>query len=495
MTIPFVLLETVNKEYRVLKTLRNAPEAHIRKLAHTLQLYTPGDESVSRFRFSALSRYPGVSIDEHISNLLSCFNASMPISGPLPAILGEALELIYEIKPSIDNPPLMTDLVEAVDRVLSEKGYSKETNSDIRAALEVRIGTLIRGSVGKVLQCRENIPSIDDLVKSQSIIEFDHFSSDQSCLVILFLLTSLREYFKTVPWNSKKPRFIIIIEEAHNVVGKTDGAVPNADFANPKAFAAEYICRMLVELRALGVSIIIVDQHPSKVAPEVIKSTGIKLALQQIARDDREDLGAAMSCTQYQVEELARLGVGKAFLMTKGYHLPRNIQTVKIADEANDSASVAGKLILNHIKDDDWFRNNFLKRTECELVQLSEAMDTFDDQRLLLIQKLAGYLSEHTRTMAKNNKKNKITVLSALYKKALILKHDLLKLYTTFTHDKYTRLFGSDEHLIIQSDPFIQELRIKITNRFESITQDINKTVDIIDALIAKCKKTLQSGG
>jgi len=323
--IPFLVFESVKTEYRILKTFRTHPDQWVRKLADEIEIYTPGNENVSPFRINPLDPAPRISGEEHSDNVLACFLAAMPLPGPLFPILGEALERVYEEHPEREKPPIMADLMEAAERVLAEKGYSPETNSDIRAALNARLGVLTRRTIGRVFQCRRSIPSIDHLMKVPAIIELDRLPRDQACLLTLFILTGIREYLKTASRANRTPRYIIIIEEAHNIVGSAGEAHASADVADPKAFAAEYVCRMLAEVRALGVGMIIVDQLPSAVAPEVIKNTATKVTLRQQDKNEREVLGASMLMDPMENEDLGRLKVGEAFIIAEGYHKPRRI--------------------------------------------------------------------------------------------------------------------------------------------------------------------------
>jgi len=71
---------------------------------------------------------------------------------------------------------------------------------------------------------------------------------------------------------------------------------------------------MLAELRALGEGMVIADQLPSTVAPQVVKNTGTKLAHRLVSNEDREDLGGAMLMGDTEIEELTRLGPGKAVI-------------------------------------------------------------------------------------------------------------------------------------------------------------------------------------
>jgi DNA helicase HerA-like ATPase len=196
--------------------------------------------------------------------------------------------------------------------------------------LEVRLGSLTRLGIGKVLQCRRSIPSIEHLFKVPAVIELDCLPPEQACLLTLFLLSSIREHLKTAPKPSMVPRYVIIIEEAHNIVARDTNAAPSPDVADPKVFSAEAVSRALIEFRGLGVSLVIIDQSPSKIAPDVIKATTTKLAFRLVQEEDREVLGASMLFEKLEFEEIARLLPGEAFLFTEGFYKPRRIRTVNL---------------------------------------------------------------------------------------------------------------------------------------------------------------------
>ena len=67
------------------------------------------------------------------------------------------------------------------------------------------------------------------------------------------------------------------MEEAHNLIA-AESQVDDPQNSNPKVAATAYIVKMLAEVRALREGIIIADQLPTAMAPEVIKNTNIKLA-------------------------------------------------------------------------------------------------------------------------------------------------------------------------------------------------------------------------
>jgi hypothetical protein len=490
-SIPFLVLECVKTEYRILKTLRNHPDEKIRRLAETLEIYTPGNETISPYRLSPFWHKPSISIDEHIDSILASFMGAMPLSGPLPALLGEALELVYEKHPDPNDPPLMVDLVAAAHEVLDEKGYSPETHSDIKSALEVRLGVLVRRNIGKVFQCHKSIPSIDHLMKVPAIIELDRLAQDPKCLLTLFLLSSIREYLKTAPKTGNFPRYVIIIEEAHNIVSRNSQASPSPDIADPKALATETICRMLLEFRGLGVGVVIVDQHPTLVAPEVIKATTSKLAFTQVDQRDRDELGASMLFGPMEIEEIARIAPGEAFFFTEGYHKPRRVKTPNLHELFDFDTDVLNEKLLPYIKNDNWYKNAALERIISELTELRQRMDRFDDERIGIIQELVGLLSRQPQILVQAKREERNNTLAVLIREANSLKRRLLSSYRSFVRNSYTRYLTPKKGLQIQG-PMIQDMKDDLTNRFESIINpDVRKSRDIINEFIERCKTAM----
>ncbi|MDY6838833.1 MAG: ATP-binding protein [Thermodesulfobacteriota bacterium] len=489
--IPFLIIEPVKTEYRILKTLRNEEDKNARGLAKALELYTPGDERISPFRLNRLSPQPGMSLEEHIENTLACFLAAMPVSGPLPALLREALERVYEEYPDPDNPPIIADLVASTEKVLAEKAYSPETSSDIRAALEVRIGILTHGNVGKIFQCRKSIPSIDHLMKVPAIVELDRLHPEWSCLLTFFLLTGIREYLRTVPKADNEPRYVIIIEEAHNIVGRTSQAAVSPDVADPRAFASEYVCRMLAELRALGVGIVIVDTLPSAVAPEVIKNTTTKIAFRQVAKEDREELGASMLLNELEMEEMARLNVGEAFIFTEGYHRPRRIRTVNLYEQFDFTTDTMNENILPYVQDDAWFCQAESERLISELTQLREDMDHFDDQRFEIAKDLAILLARFPALLAQTAGDKNPTVMEQLKHETHGLRRRLLFSYRSFLRRSYKK-YLVPAGLCERQAPTVREMREHLVDRFESfVKKDIQEVLGILGTFLRRLETSM----
>ncbi|MBT3193969.1 MAG: ATP-binding protein [Verrucomicrobia bacterium] len=329
--VPLLMIECAKTEMRALKRHCNHKDPAVRRLARGMHIYTPGNEMLSPLRHSLLEVGPGMSVAGKIDSLSKCFEAAMPMGGPLSSILIEALEDTYDSAKSLDRSPSIEDLMRAARAAVRRKQYSSSTSSDLEAALETRLGRLTRGAIGPVFRCSRSLPAIDDIFHSYTAIELEWFDDSYcSCLFTLSLLTQLRAALRSMPPAKTVPRLVVFISEAHRILGRSSGAAPSEDNPDPKAYVVETLCQMLAELRALGVGVVISDQTPSALAPEVINLTGTKLAFQLVANADREAIGGAMLFGQDEYDNIARLRTGEAYLFTKGYYAPRLIKTINI---------------------------------------------------------------------------------------------------------------------------------------------------------------------
>ena len=149
-------------------------------------------------------------------------------------------------------------------------------------------------------------------IKKPIIIELESLGEGPANFVTLLLCTLIRETLKADPLKEKekKIRHVIFIEEAHNLIAQK--AQVDAEDSNPKIAATAFIVKMLAEVRALREGIIIADQLPTAMAPEVIKNTNIKLVHRLTSGDDRELVGSTMSASPLQMENMATYLPGQA---------------------------------------------------------------------------------------------------------------------------------------------------------------------------------------
>jgi hypothetical protein len=194
--IPFLVIAPIKRDFRLLIALREHPDQFVRELARILEVYTPGNDSLSPYRFNPLKIIEGISQDEHSYNFHSCLMAAMPFSGPLVPLLAESIEDTYVCFKGRNRWPVIADLIESVDRVMTRAKYVGELDANLRAAIELRIRSLGRGSIGRVLSCSESTPTLEHLMQTPTVIEMEGLPREQASLLTLFILTGVREYAK-----------------------------------------------------------------------------------------------------------------------------------------------------------------------------------------------------------------------------------------------------------------------------------------------------------
>ena len=92
--------------------------------------------------------------------------------------------------------------------------------------------------------------------------------------------------------------------------------------ANPKSAATSYIVKMLAEVRALREGIVIADQLPTSMAPEILKNTTLKITHRITSEDDRNLIGSSMSASNVQLEELSTYLPGETLVYYEGLLKP-----------------------------------------------------------------------------------------------------------------------------------------------------------------------------
>jgi Helicase HerA, central domain len=324
--INFVICDPAKRDYRFLKTLALDNDPAMQARLGNLRLFTVGNERVCPLRLAPFAMEPGESPDDRAEHLFAWLQGSLAMEAPLPEILRRTLyRTIYR---AVDTgiTPTMRDFAGEARRIFDGMGYSGEVRDNLRSALDTRLTTLTQGHLGRLLQCSEAVPGIGDLLRSQSVIEIDNLVSDSIGVSMLLLLMTIHQHIRYNPLPGQGLRFCLIFEEAHNVIGSTKEAEPSGDVVSPEAFASEYVSRMVAELRAYGVGVIIVDQKAS-LSPAVLREARTKFAFSLVEKEERDSIADAMLLDELGREELARLAPGQGFLFTQGYYRPELIQT------------------------------------------------------------------------------------------------------------------------------------------------------------------------
>ncbi|WP_339284448.1 ATP-binding protein [Paenibacillus sp. FSL R5-0486] len=314
---PFLVMEPAKTEYKYLDTA-----------IPMLKRYILGIEGAFSLKINPFAFPEHIHIQTHLDHLKSVFIAAFPMYGPMPYILETAFYDIYrrtgwdfisgrnihESGLHRDQLfPTLEDLNGAIDFAIEAAGYSVELSSDLRGALKVRIGSLLSGAKGNILNCRSGI-SMKELLQTPTIIELEHIGDDQEKVFLMgLLLISIYEYYVSEGLHSEDLQHLLVIEEAHRLLTNVQVS-GNQEQADMKGKAVETFNNMLSEIRTYGQGMLIADQIPNKLSQDVIKNTNLKIAHRLFAKDDRQVIGDSIGLQENEMEELIRLKQGEAVI-------------------------------------------------------------------------------------------------------------------------------------------------------------------------------------
>ena len=331
--IPFLVLEPAKQEYRALTQIQGMED---------LMVFSPGADTYFPLHINPFEFPVGLTLAEHIANLNAVFAGAFELPPPSPHFIDTCIEKVYvdkgwnvnERNDGTREYPTLQELYNSLEIAVKESHYQGETLGNLQSVLEVRIGSLLKREIGNVYNVRHSIIPPEMWLERPIIIELEALGEGPANFMSLLISTLIREVLKikkvsgqkidpdTAQVGEKKEvQHIIFYEEAHNLIGPITES-PDGMSVNPKISATKYLVKMLAEVRALGEGIVIADQLPTVMAPEVLKNTGLKIGHRITAQDDRGLLGSTMSASADQLEEQGTFGTGEALIFYEGLLKP-----------------------------------------------------------------------------------------------------------------------------------------------------------------------------
>lgn len=314
--IPFLVIEPAKNEYRAL--VQSIPE---------LQVFTPGKNFISPFVFNPFVPPKNVKLETYKSTLKTAFSAAVSMSTPLDKIFEETINNCYsdfrwlDTYTSDDKGRIfnISDFVKCFQQTFDEIGYTGDARNIGRAGV-VRLNSLVN-----LFDNYHSIP-IEDMLQKPTIIELAAIeNADQKALIISLLLLSILAYVNANYVGEGGLRNVILLEEAH-VLLDADTNVGQGE-ANPSAIAQGLVKRMLAEIRSYGVGLIIADQSPRKVSTDVVALTDMKMVFRLVESVDKQIIGDSTNMTDAQVQRMAKLKPGEAFLFFNKLDEPEEVIT------------------------------------------------------------------------------------------------------------------------------------------------------------------------
>jgi DNA helicase HerA-like ATPase len=406
--IPFIVFDPkVTPEYRYLKRL---PE-----FKDDLLIFTPGQEFLAPFRFNPFEVMSGVPLQEHVSRIFDCFMGALPLEDPLPSFLQEAIDLNYKQykwdqmfdrggklngKGEPLGFPTMQDLY---DKTLSlaqnNYGKDKEVGDRIKGALRARLYRLTAQSgIGAMLQASRPL-SLDQLMTKPVIFELGGLNQEEQSLFSLFILSFIFEYVRVERvgkfQTKQRPdgtieratdldlRHVILVEEAHNMLGQPSGESSNTS----QGKVVDKFAQIMREMRSAGEGVVVVDQSPAALATSIVDATNLKLMHRLPSPSDREYLGKSMCLTEGESQLSGIFSPGEAF-----YYVPGWDSAKRIAGENFKAKPGVGQALSNPLSDDDLklAMENYLKEDTLTLISGYKQMVAKLESQITSLEQFAG---------------------------------------------------------------------------------------------------------
>ena len=358
---PFLVIESAKKEYRNINT------------KDKVDVYTPGKTEINAPQINPFYIMPGVSPQAHIDFLKDLFNASFSFYGPMPYILEKCLHTVYRNKGwnltlgyhpllvNTKNPtdffdigymkdryantshkfifPTMQELKDEIARYIEEDlKYDGEVAGNVKTAMKVRLENLCVGAKGFTFNTSEFL-DFDSLLKRKVVFELEGLADDSDkafCVGLLVIfINEYRQVHKEILGNQKTGlQHLLVIEEAHRLLKNVETERSTETIGNPKGKAVEHFSNMIAEMRSYGQGVIVAEQIPTKIAPDVIKNSSTKIVQRIVSLDDQQVMANTIGITSKDAIQLGSLETGFAYCHKEGMALPT---LVKVNDSYNNN--------------------------------------------------------------------------------------------------------------------------------------------------------------
>ncbi|RLK58896.1 ATP-binding protein [Actinokineospora cianjurensis] len=321
--VPWLVIEPAKAEYAGMA-------GRLRDLDRPVLAIRPGDPSAVPGCLNPLEPEPGFPLQTHIDLVRALFLAAFDAFEPFPQVLSHALDRAYRELGwdlALGEPgtagvtpryPTLSELRDIALDVVENIGYGREITDNVRGFIDVRLGSLTLGTPGRFFHGGHAL-DVGGLLSRNTVLELEDVGSDQDqAFLIGAVLIRINEHLRqrhTASPSGEHLRHVTVIEEAHRLLKKVEPG-------SPAAHAVELFATLLAEVRAYGEGIVVAEQIPSKVTPDVVKNSALKIVHRLPAADDRALVGATMNLTDEQSRYVVALPPGQAALFAGGMDHP-----------------------------------------------------------------------------------------------------------------------------------------------------------------------------
>ena len=337
--MPFLVVEPAKTEYRIMKLSEKTED---------MVIFTLGQDNIAPFRLNPFEFFPHESLTSRVDMIKAAIEASFDMEAAIPQLIESTIYECYKDygwnvntnkNTKFENPfaddvyafPTFSDILKKVDAVAEKQGFDERLKKDYIGSIKARLQSLTLGSKGLMLNTPRSIDFVG-LLDKKVVLEIEEVkNTGEKSFVMGLIMTNLREALRAKYKENKHFKHITLIEEAHRLLSKFEPG----DSVNKKQ-GVEIFADMLAEVRKYGESLIIADQIPNKLTPEVLKNTNTKIIHKLFAEDDKESVGNTMILEKEQKEFLSSLPTGRAVVFSQGWSKAVQVQIKLLTNTTSD---------------------------------------------------------------------------------------------------------------------------------------------------------------
>jgi len=227
------------------------------KLRSKVAVYTPG-RSLSPFPFNPFLSPPGLEFPVYIQHVIDVMADAYTLGDGVRSVLQKAIMACYHRN---DQAPTLEQLIAEVDAIPGKERVRGWKISALRALESLALAKVTGGDV----QAQQELAH--DLLHGNTIIELDALSQSSKKFLVPVICLWLY-YVKLAAEQREKLSLVIFVEEAHHVLYRGDSK------------SRESLMDMLLrQCREIGISMIVIDQHPHLISSAALGNTYTSVCL------------------------------------------------------------------------------------------------------------------------------------------------------------------------------------------------------------------------
>ena len=331
------------KPFLVFDWKRNYRDLLTHPECQDLLIFTVG-RAVSPFRFNPLVPPPGTPATVWLKKLIEIMCHAYFLGEGVAVLLMRAIDALYRESGLYDGQaaacPTMADVR---DWLVAYKAKGREAGWMESAMRAVEV--LCFGEVGGVLN-NEGSFDVQRLLDKKVVLELDALTNSDKTFLIEALLLWIHHY-RMGQGQRERFKHAVIVEEAHHILLRKKQEVTGEETVTDV---------LLREIRELGESIIILDQHPSLISKPALGNTYATIAMNLKHRGDIAMIKDCLLLDSEQAGYLGKLEIGWAIAKLQGrWFKPFSVRSPLVT---LDKGKTTDERVGSHMApvEDDWIR-------------------------------------------------------------------------------------------------------------------------------------------